>query len=70
VSGPRLIEAVRSVAAGDGVLEPRVTRRLLSTFAESAPPPARPAGLDLRSRVQAAILAQDAGLISGPGRNV
>lgn len=108
VSGPNLIEAVRSVAAGDGVLEPKVTKRLLRSFADSVPQaPARPAGLDqltdrerevlvclgeglsnqqiarrlfigettvkthvsrvltkldLRSRVQAAILAQEAGL--------
>ncbi|KAA2252682.1 response regulator transcription factor [Solihabitans fulvus] len=111
VSAARLVEAVRLVAAGDGVLEPSVTRRLLTAFAEAAPalsaPPSRPAGLDqlteregevlvclgeglsnqqiasrlrigettvkthvsrvlmkldLRSRVQAAILAQEAGL--------
>jgi DNA-binding NarL/FixJ family response regulator len=97
------------VAAGDGVLEPKITRRLLSAFAAAVPKPVRePEGLDqltdrerevlvclgeglsnhqigrrlfigettvkthvsrvltkldLRSRVQAAILAQDAGLV-------
>jgi len=33
----QLIAAVRSVAAGDAVVAPRVTRRLLSTFAEQLP---------------------------------
>jgi DNA-binding NarL/FixJ family response regulator len=47
VDSARLVEAVRLVAAGDGVLEPSVTRRLMTAFASSAPesPPA-PAGLD------------------------
>ncbi|MGH3915049.1 MAG: response regulator [Pseudonocardiaceae bacterium] len=108
VEAPRLIDSVRLVAAGDGVLEPKVTRRLLRTFAATAAPAVRPevldqltarerdvlgclgdglsnaqiarrlfiseatvkthvsrvlAKLDLHSRVQAAILAQDAGLV-------
>ncbi len=109
VEAPRLIESVRLVAAGDGVLEPKITRRLLSAFAAAVPKPVKePEGLDqltdrerevlvclgeglsnhqigrrlfigettvkthvsrvltkldLRSRVQAAILAQDAGLV-------
>ncbi|TCO65852.1 response regulator [Actinocrispum wychmicini] len=110
VEAVRLVESVRLVAAGDGVIEPSVTRRLLRTFAAAVPKPvSTPAGLDLltererevlvclgeglsnheigkrlfigettvkthvsrvltkldlRSRVQAAILAQEAGLIS------
>ncbi|MDU0291958.1 response regulator transcription factor [Saccharothrix longispora] len=109
VEAPALVEAVRRVAAGDGVLAPGVTRRVMREFASVAPRP-RPAGLDsltdrevdvlrclgeglsnhqigrklhigettvkthvsrvltkldLRSRVQAAILAQDAGLLGG-----
>ena len=105
-----LIDAVRLVAAGDGVLAPSVTRRLMRDFAAVAPRQVqRPKSLDLltereaevltclgeglsnqqigrrlhigettvkthvsrvltkldlRSRVQAAILAQDAGLVS------
>ena len=111
VEASALVDAVRQVAAGDGVLAPSVTRRVMREFA-SAVPRSRPAGLDalterevevlhclgeglsnhqigrklhigettvkthvsrvltklgLRSRVQAAILAQEAGLIGGPG---
>ncbi|MFC5286311.1 response regulator [Actinokineospora guangxiensis] len=108
VDSARLIESVRLVAAGDGVIEPSVTRRLISAFAESTPARAEPppglaqltererdvlgclgeglsnqqigrrlgigeatvkthvsrvlAKLDLRSRVQAAVLAQEVGL--------
>ncbi|SDY31743.1 DNA-binding response regulator, NarL/FixJ family, contains REC and HTH domains [Amycolatopsis xylanica] len=108
VEAARLVEAVRLVAAGEGVLAPQVTRKLISAFANSAPAPvAAPAGLsdltdrerevlsclgeglsnaeigtrlyigettvkthvsrvltklNLRSRVQAAILAQEAGI--------
>ena len=109
VEAPRLVEAVKLVAAGDGVLAPSVTRRLITAFAAtSGEPPAPPSGLDdltdrerevfgclgsgmsnaqissrlhigettvkthvsrvltklgIRSRVQAAILAQEFGLV-------
>jgi DNA-binding NarL/FixJ family response regulator len=108
VEAVRLVESVRLVARGDGVIEPSVTRRLLTAFATTSKPVRTPNGLDqltdrerevlaclgeglsnqeigkrlfigettvkthvsrvltkldLKSRVQAAILAQDAGLI-------
>jgi DNA-binding NarL/FixJ family response regulator len=113
VESSALVDAVRQVAAGDGVLAPGVTRRVMREFASTVPR-SRPAGLDsltgrevevlhclgeglsnhqigrklhigettvkthvsrvltkldLRSRVQAAILAQEAGLIGGPGED-
>ncbi|WP_370961243.1 response regulator [Amycolatopsis sp. cg9] len=40
VEAPRLIEAVKLVAAGEGVLAPQITRRLISAFAESTRSPA------------------------------
>jgi DNA-binding NarL/FixJ family response regulator len=47
VEAPRLIEAVKLVAAGEGVLAPQVTRRLITTFAEmSGNHPPAPSGLD------------------------
>lgn len=51
-SAEKLVEAVRAVAAGDGVLAPEVTRTLIDAFASSAPAPtARHPGLaDLTER--------------------
>jgi DNA-binding NarL/FixJ family response regulator len=110
VDAPTLLDAVRTVARGDGILAPAVTRRLIVAFAGT---PARPdpavldvltsrerdvltalgrglsnveistrlavaestvkthvsrilGKLGLRSRVQAAILAQEVGLVSRP----
>ena len=46
VEAPKLIESVKQVAAGEGVLEPAITRRLLTAFADTGPTPRhqRPAG--------------------------
>jgi DNA-binding NarL/FixJ family response regulator len=110
VEADSLVEGIRTVARGDGMLAPSVTRRLISTFARREAPDhsalttltqrerevlaaigsglsngqiARRlemaeattkthvsrilAKLDLRSRVQAAILAQDLGLVMPAG---
>jgi DNA-binding NarL/FixJ family response regulator len=48
VPAPRLIEAVKLVAAGEGVLSPQVTRKLINAFAAATPerpPPPPPDGL-------------------------
>ncbi|MCP2341290.1 response regulator [Actinomadura rupiterrae] len=37
VDADRLVEAVRTVAAGEGVIAPQVTRRLIGAFAAAAP---------------------------------
>jgi DNA-binding NarL/FixJ family response regulator len=110
VDAPALLDAVRVVARGDGVLAPEITRRVISRLARPTRRPEPPAGLDeltpreldvltclgrglsnaeisaelviteattkthvsrvltklgLRSRVQAAIAAQEAGLVPG-----
>lgn len=44
VEPARLIEAIRQVAAGDGVVAPEVTRRLLDAFADDPAQPAAPPG--------------------------
>ncbi|GLZ06694.1 DNA-binding response regulator [Actinomadura sp. NBRC 104412] len=47
VDADRLVDAVRTVAAGEGIIAPRVTRRLIGAFAAGpAPVRARPRGLD------------------------
>jgi DNA-binding NarL/FixJ family response regulator len=41
-----LVAAVRVVAAGDGLIAPTITKRLIEQFARSAPATTPPAGLD------------------------
>ncbi|PXY32973.1 DNA-binding response regulator [Prauserella sp. PE36] len=57
VEAPRLVEAVRLVAAGEGVVAPQVTRKLISAFARAAPPPPRPAGLEHLTGREREVLA-------------
>jgi DNA-binding NarL/FixJ family response regulator len=45
VDADRLVEAVRTVAAGDGIIAPGVTRRLIGAFAAAPAAPARAPGL-------------------------
>ncbi|MEV0195899.1 response regulator transcription factor [Nonomuraea sp. NPDC050691] len=55
-----LVEAVRVVARGDGLISPAVTRRLISAFAELPPPRDRQAvaGLTPREREVLACVAR------------
>ena len=46
VDADRLVEAVRTVAAGEGIIAPRVTRRLIGAFASRPAAPAEIPGLD------------------------
>jgi DNA-binding NarL/FixJ family response regulator len=41
-----LVAAVRVVAAGDGLIAPTITKRLIEQFARTAPPTTPPSGLD------------------------
>ncbi|WP_181774139.1 response regulator [Amycolatopsis pittospori] len=43
VDAPKLVDAVRVVATGEGVLSPKIARKLISTFASIAPPVPSPA---------------------------
>ncbi|MFC3455482.1 response regulator [Amycolatopsis speibonae] len=43
VDAPKLVDAVRVVATGEGVLSPTIARKLISTFASIAPPVPAPA---------------------------
>ncbi|WP_331447711.1 response regulator transcription factor [Streptomyces xanthochromogenes] len=54
-----LIEAVRTVARGEGLIAPAVTRRLIAEFASSARPaaPRRPATLDSLTRREGEVLS-------------
>jgi DNA-binding NarL/FixJ family response regulator len=62
VSPEGLVQAVRSVAAGDTLLAPAITRRLIERFARAAPPAAPPtpelASLTGREREVLILLAR------------
>ncbi|GAA4527351.1 response regulator transcription factor [Amycolatopsis samaneae] len=64
VEAARLVEAVKLVAAGEGVLAPQVTRRLITAFAESSREPApAPDGLaELTEREREVLGCLGAGL--------
>jgi DNA-binding NarL/FixJ family response regulator len=57
-----LLAAIRTVAAGDAVVSPRITRRLLETFAGQLPDPgARDTRLDALTDREREVLVQVAG---------
>lgn len=54
----QLLAAIRAAAAGDALIEPRVTRRLLEEFAGRRAEPARVAGLDLLTQRERDVWVQ------------
>ncbi|MGK3203821.1 response regulator [Amycolatopsis sp. MEPSY49] len=56
VEAPRLIEAVKRVAAGEGVLAPEVTRRLITAYAAGRGPAPVPHGLDTLTEREREVL--------------
>ena len=53
-----LVDAIRAVASGKGLVDPDVTRRLISRFAELAPDPSRAAALTSLSDREREVLLQ------------
>jgi DNA-binding NarL/FixJ family response regulator len=53
-----LVDAIRAVAGGKGLVDPEVTRRLIARFAEIAPDPERGRALDGLSERERTVLLQ------------
>jgi DNA-binding NarL/FixJ family response regulator len=68
VTAERLFDAVRIIAAGDALLAPAVTRRLISEFSRLRPGPAapRPAGLSALTPRETQVLRLVAEGLSNP----
>ncbi|TYK45342.1 response regulator [Actinomadura decatromicini] len=65
VDADRLVEAVRTVAAGEGIIAPRVTRRLIEAFSAAPAPPAPPALEELTPRERQVFACLGEGLSNG-----
>ncbi|WP_131741520.1 response regulator [Actinomadura roseirufa] len=65
VDADRLVEAVRTVAAGEGVIAPRVTRRLIGAFAARPTVPEPPALHELTRREREVFACLGEGLSNG-----
>ncbi|TDC97459.1 response regulator transcription factor [Actinomadura sp. 7K507] len=66
VDADRLVEAVRTVAAGEGIIAPKVTRRLIGAFSSTPAAPAEPPGLaDLTPREREVFGCLGEGLSNG-----
>ncbi|WP_327264473.1 response regulator transcription factor [Streptomyces sp. NBC_01232] len=63
-----LIEAVRTVARGEGLISPAVTRRLIAEFA--APRPARPAPAPERAAAVASLTRREREVLSALGEGL
>lgn len=64
VDAPRLLDAVRAVARGDGVLAPEITRRVIARLATLARRPVMPSGLgDLTARETDVLALLGQGLV-------
>ncbi|MEU8799896.1 response regulator transcription factor [Spirillospora sp. NPDC048819] len=66
VDADRLVEAVRTVAAGEGIIAPKVTRRLIGAFSSRPAAPAEAAGLsELTPRERDVFACLGEGLSNG-----